>query len=580
MPSSSAAAEPTELPVTASRADWIRSAAADVGRRATARRSHLWPALTLLVWTVTVWARPALPDFAHLRLSNPGDSESFAFYLSWNVYALTHGMNPFSTPNMYAPGGLDLGNAISVPSVSILVAPVTAAFGGTAGYNTALLSAILFGGLAVYLLARELFGSVVGATIAGALTIVSPYFAGHALSHLNLMWVFGLPFLAYLVARRVNGRLRRRWLVVLVAATIAFTVGASTELLVTQTVFALLGLLIAVFAGTPKIRRRLIATVPWLALGATIGIALAAPVILAAVHAGIPAVVVNDPSLYSTDIANLVAPTQVTLIGDTFFAALREKWLGNAAENTGYLPVTLMLLVGAAVAARRTRTGAAIAVFATVTLACSFGPVLNIAGVHTVPLPWEITRAVPGLNLALPDRFSAFVFMALALLVAQAWAARALPRRFVLPMVLITGVLLLPNLDNMQFPADASVSAFVSDGNLERDVTPGENVLVLPPGQWGPGMRWMDELDFAFTMPTGNGGGAALPRALDDPTALALYHRDLEYDFAHTLLPYLHERDVKLVVVDRGSPEWKTIMDEVLPGGSRNEGGAWTYDVP
>ena len=36
----------------------------------------------IAITVVLVWALPAFPDFAHLRLSNPGDSESFAYYLS------------------------------------------------------------------------------------------------------------------------------------------------------------------------------------------------------------------------------------------------------------------------------------------------------------------------------------------------------------------------------------------------------------------------------------------------------------------------------------------------------------------
>lgn len=549
-------------------------------RRVTNRSSHLWPALTLAIWTVSVWARPALRDFVHLRLSNPGDSESFAFYLSWNVHALTHGLDPFFTHNLYAPEGLDLGNAISVPSVSLLVSPVTAAFGGTAGYNTALLLAIFFGGIAVYLLARELFGTIAGATIAGALTVVSPYFAGHALSHLNLMWVFGLPFLAYLVVRTVGGRLRRRWLVVLTAVTVAFTVGASTELLVTQCVFALVALGMAIAFATPSVRARVLATVPYLGIGAVLGVAIASPVILAALRSGVPSAVANDPTLYSTDLTNLVAPTQVTLIGDTFFALLRERWLANASENTAYLPITLIVLVAMALAVRRRRPASVIAGFALVVLICSFGPLLNIAGVHTVTMPWAITRHIPGLAHALPDRFSAFVFMALALLVADVWATRALPRWFVGAMAAATCVLLLPNLNQMLFPVDASIPEFVSDGGLAREITPGENVLVLPAGQWGPGMRWMDELDFSFEMPIGNGGGAAPPAALKEPIARALFDRDLTFDYDSTLLSYLENRHVGLVVVDAGSPQWKTVMDRVLPTAAQGEDGLWLYDVP
>jgi hypothetical protein len=549
-------------------------------RRLLGREGHLWPLAVLAGLTTAVWSWPVLRDFDSLRLSNPGDSESFAFYLSWNVHALTHGLDPFFTPNLYAPDGLDLGNAISIPSVSILVAPVTAAFGGTAGYNAAFLLAIFFGGAAVYLLARELFGSVVGATLAGALTVVSPYFTGHALGHLNLMWVFGLPFLAYLVVRYVRERLRRRWLVVLVALTVAFTIGASTELFVTEFGFAVLALVVGLVFATSAVRGRLLGSLPWLALGGFLGVVLASPVILAGLRSGIPETVANPPALYPTDLTNVVAPTGLTLFGDSFFKGLRAHWLGNEAENTAYVPVTMLIVVVAVLYLSRRRTTAGIATFAGITFLLSLGPMLTIAGAQTVPLPWGLAEHLPGLNHALPSRFSAFVFMALALLVAHGWSARLIPRWFIAGAVALSCVLTLPNLPVMMFGVDASVPAFVTNGDLAGELHHGENVLILPAGQWGPGMRWMDELDFSFDMPTGNGGGARAPKMLQEPIGHALFFQDLGYDYQRELLPYLHRVGVDTVIVDGRHAEWKAVMDRVLPGRAEADDGAWVYHLP
>jgi hypothetical protein len=549
-------------------------------RRFGRKDGHLWPLLLLAGLTTGVWGWPVLRDFAGLRLSNPGDSESFAYYLSWNVHALTHGLNPFFTPNLYAPDGLDLGNAISVPSVSILVAPVTAVFGGTAGYNAAFLLAIFASGAAVYLLARELWGSSVGAGLAGALMIVSPYFSGHGLGHLNLMWVFGLPLLAYLVVRYVGGRLRRRWLVLPVALTVAFTIGASTELFVTESVFAAVALAVAVVFATSSVRSRLLTAMPWLALGGTLGVVLGSPVILAGLRSGIPETVANPPALYPTDVANVVAPTGLTLLGDNLFTTLREDWLGNEAENTAYIPVTLLLLVAAVVLLSRRRSTLAITVFAGLTFVCSLGPYLTLDGAQTIPMPWRIATAIPGLDHALPSRFSAFVFVALALLVAQAWSTRLLPRWLVAGAASISCVLMLPNLPVMMFPVDASVPSFVTSGRMAELIDEGENVLILPAGQWGPGMRWMDELDFSFEMPTGNGGGAKAPPMLKEPIGAALYFQDFEYDFKNELLPYLEDVGVDTVIVDAGQQGWKAVMDEVLPGAGQAEDEVWVYRIP
>jgi len=272
-----------------------------------------WPILVLAVWTLAVWWTPVAADPVRRRISVTGsDPESFSLYLSWNVHALTHGKDPFYMPNMYAPEGIDLGNAISVPSVSLLVAPISAAWGGTAGYNCAAILSIFLGALCVYLFARDVTGSVGGATVAGALMVVSPYVAGHALGHLNLMWTFGLPLLAYLMLRFVRGSLSWRWLVAFTAATVAFTIGASTELMLTEAIFSLVGIVIAWFAASPRERRRLGVGVGVLVGGVVAGVALSAPVILAGLRSGIPETAANLPAMYSTDFTNLIAPTQVT----------------------------------------------------------------------------------------------------------------------------------------------------------------------------------------------------------------------------------------------------------------------------
>ncbi len=529
-----------------------------------------------------MWGRPALDGFAHLRLSNPGDSESFEFYLAWNLHAIGTGSNPFFTPNLYAPDGLDLGNAISVPTVSLLVAPVTLLFGGTAGYNVAFLLSIFLAGAAVTALARELTGSAAGSLLAGLLTVVSPYFAGHALSHLNLMWVAGLPFLAYVTVRLARGTLGRAWFVGWVALTVAFTVGASTELLVTQTVFGAIAWLVALVVIPAAVRGRWAATLPWLALGGVIGGTLGSPAILAALRSGVPEQVANDPTLYASDLTNVLAPTQNTLIGDSFFQTLRAGWLGNQAENTAYIPVTLLVVALVVVVLfHRDRVVRGVVAFAVLAFLCSLGPLLTIAGAQTIPLPWELATLVPGLDHALPGRFSAFVFMGVALLVATGWAhLRRRGRGVLLAAALTSCALLVPNLQLMLFPTDASLPSYVTSGQLDRDVDDGENVLVLPAGQWGPGMRWMQYLDFSFEMPAGNGGGAEPPPMLQEPMGQALFSRDLDFDYENQLLPYLERVGVDLVLVDDQQPQWRRVMERVLPGGGVHEDGAWVYRLP
>ena len=52
-----------------------------------------------------------------------------------------------------------LSNGITLPVIGVLMAPVTAIWGGNAAYNTALLLSIFVAGAAGFLRSRELTGS-------------------------------------------------------------------------------------------------------------------------------------------------------------------------------------------------------------------------------------------------------------------------------------------------------------------------------------------------------------------------------------------------------------------------------------
>ena len=484
-------------------------------------------------------------------------------------------------PNLYAPQGLDLGNGISLPSISILVAPISALWGGTAAYNVAFLLSIFLASAFLYLLAREIVPSTLGPLLAAELLVVSPYFAGHALGHLNLMWVFGLPFIGYLVARFVNGRLSKTWLVVWVALALAVTAGASTELAVTESIFFVVAILCTLIFANTRVRRAVLRALPWTALGAGLGAVLALPVVFAALAAGIPSSPGNPPADYSSDLTNVFVPTQLVQFGESRFSAIWPLWMGNPAENTAYIPASLLLFVLAYGWITRGRLSAALGTFALVALIFSFGPSLAIAGRHTIPLPWRLALDVPGLDHALPGRFSAFVFMAVLLMVAHAWsiARSKLARISIGIVVLVSFVLLIPNLKVMQFPVDARDPSFVTSGQLARTIKPGENVLVLPAGQWGPGMRWEDDLDFSFSMPTGNGGGATPPPELKSPIGWALFSRTLDFPYAKQLPNYLKKYDVSTIIVDGRYPEWNSVVESALGRSAKKVGGVWVYHL-
>ena len=541
----------------------------------------LWPLAILVVVDVIVWARVALPHFATLRLSNPGDSESFAFYLAWNLHAITHGLNVFHTPFLYAPYGEDLGNGISMPAIGILLSPVTAIWGGTAGYNVALLMGMLTAAWAVFLLAREFTGNAVAGTIAGLLMMVSPYLVEHSLGHLNLLWVFGLPYLGYLVLRLYRETISRGWAAAGIGLLIGVTAGSSTELTLTQSLFAVIAFVVAlVFLPRPG-RRRLVRTLPTLALGGLIGAVLASPIVYAAFHGGRPTVSPAAPGNYSADLANLITATGQNQFPLGQRIESLTRFHSNVTENTAWVPIPLLAFLGVYALLRRTRLATGLVVFAVIALILSFGPRLPINGTRTIAMPWALVAKVPVLDAVLPNRFTCFMFIALLVVVGDAWvAARTMPRAVTAVVVVISFLMLYPSATRSRFPVDAANEQFVTSGRLEARIEPGENVLVLPGGQNGPGMRWVEVSRFYFRTATGNGGGGDRPVGLKDPTARAIFRTDLTYDYRAALVPYLRKIGVRKVFVPVSFPQWKQAMDRALPVPAEQIDDVWMYELP
>src|SRR5713226_4781395 len=71
-----------------------------------------------LLISVLMFGLPVLPHLTHSYIGNgthPADPEAFFWFLNWWPYAIGHGINPFVTHAVYAPGGLDVATTTSVP---------------------------------------------------------------------------------------------------------------------------------------------------------------------------------------------------------------------------------------------------------------------------------------------------------------------------------------------------------------------------------------------------------------------------------------------------------------------------------
>ena len=274
-----------------------------------------------------------------------GDSKLYVWSLSWLPYALTHGLSPFFTTRVFAPGGADLTWVTTLPAPALVLWPVTALVGPLAAYNVLLLLAPALAGWATFLLCRQVTDRFWASVAGGYLVGFSTYMVGQLHGHANLVLLFPAPLAAYLVLRRLRGTIPPLGFVAALAATLLFLFGSSTELFATTTLFGVAAFVVAL-ALFPE-RRRIFGVGLLVALAYAVVGLLLLPFLLDAFR-NVPGAPLRPIDRASTDLLSFVLPRTSTLIGGARFRGVTSRFTASIVEDGGYLGAPLLLAIAAA----------------------------------------------------------------------------------------------------------------------------------------------------------------------------------------------------------------------------------------
>ncbi|HEY1645840.1 MAG TPA: hypothetical protein VGF75_05725, partial [Candidatus Saccharimonadales bacterium] len=127
-----------------------------------------------------------------------GDPLASVWYLRWWPFSISHGLNPIFERYAYYPNGFNLAWSTSIPTLAIIMAPVTAIWGALTSFNVIALVALPLSALCcyylIYYLSKKYWASLLCSFIYG----FSSFQLGELLGH-NCFYISFIPPLVILV---------------------------------------------------------------------------------------------------------------------------------------------------------------------------------------------------------------------------------------------------------------------------------------------------------------------------------------------------------------------------------------------
>ena len=477
------------------------------GDHAAPRQLRLIHVAAFIIYLATSLLAFGLPVVTHPATVHVGlgkDPSVMMWCMVWWPYAIAHHLNPFISHIIWAPTGFNLTWSTTIPAVSLILAPITFAFGPIVSYNIAALLAPALSAWSAFALCRWLTGKFAAAVIGGLLYGFSPYEVGHILGgHLSYTVNFIPPLCLLLFGRLLERDMTRGKFVSSLAALLVIQCLISNEVLATMTALSALAWLSACVLLPAERRGTLLATLSPLAAAYLVAATILSPFFYFALANGaVPREPLFPLSFFSIDLLGFVVPTQLLLFAQHSAEALASRFVGNIQENEFYLGLPLLVLIGRFIWMRRSEPFVRIlTVMLMVIIVAALGPVLHVAGHSLVSMPWAVVFKLPLLKQALPVRLANYGFMVVAVIVTMSLAE---PKpRFTNMLVAYGLAALIPNPSILLWPGRYQQPAFFSTGIYRKILHQGENIVVFPYGVTGPSMMWQAESGMYFSMSGG-----------------------------------------------------------------------------
>lgn len=481
------------------------------------------------------------------------DTNQFVWFLAWPAHAISHGLGLFHPNIVFAPEGYNLARTTPMFTFGVPLAPLTALAGPIVTHNVMMLAVAALNGATAYALCRRLGSRPTAAALGGFVFATAGIVSWAELADATTGCGAFIALAVLFTLDLLDGRRPRRTAVFL-GLDLAAQMYCSAEFLTTFLLFGVLALMVAWMLDTRR-RAQIRHALPAFAAAGAICLVVSLPYLLAFAFDGGTGFGHADPNLYPNDLLGFVVPTSLFRFGRSYFSSLSGTFIGETSEayiGVGLLAVTVWYL------AERWRTQPSariIGVMLAVVAICSLGTHLTIAGHPTIPLPWDLVLHIPLLRYAIPSRFSLFLALGVAAILAMWLSAKSGPFRWC--VALVSCALLIPN-PSVHWSTSFHTPRFFTSGAAAHEFTSNDRVLVLPFA--GLDDEAQAESGFAFSLVGGYLG--QYPASYGNyPAATYLIQRESPPGAPSQVAEFVRDKGVDAVVVEQSAPgPWRQLL--------------------
>lgn len=389
------------------------------------KRSDIFIFIAYAILTI-IFTYPVF--FTNTQIPAGGDAYFYLWDLWWFRKALLNFSNPYFTPYLFHPTGLNLAFSATTPFNALLSIPLQSIFGLIITYNILFLISFLISGYGTYKLTKYLTGNSQAAFIAGLIFMFSPYHFAHSLGHLNLMTIEWIPFyvlyfLKTLNEKNVKNAIYSAFFLLLVALS-------EYTYLIYLSAFTILFMLYHFHVDKKYLfNRNLIKRL--FIMGGIFGslfFPFAYPLLKELATSKSNSMYIGGFVTYSADILGFLLPSELHPILGHFGSQFYQNFTGNPAEYTVFAGYTVLILATIAFLKVKTKEVKFWVISTIIFFIFSLGPILHINGIirgniegvnYAIALPYAIIMRIPIISLArAPSRLDVLVMLNLSVLAA------------------------------------------------------------------------------------------------------------------------------------------------------------------